>query len=281
MLATQITSSDIFQACETIFGPEIKISDDFLECLQPVGIKTAYRKRALETHPDRAKALGSFARDLNTEFIDVRQAYEKLLLFVETKNERSERAPLFNSFRTQQAYSYQSPGRSSYRNTRNHRAGQKKSSNDQKHPNKKHKNQSDHFYTGSLPKVNLMLGQFLYYSGLISWRMLIEAICWQRRQRPQIGQIAISWGLISPQDVIRILTVRTFNEKFGECALRIGYISSFEHFALVGKQRQLQRPFGEYFVERGILSSGEIIITANKHQLHNLSVCGWKQQTCS
>ena len=116
-----------------------------------------------------------------------------------------------------------------------------------------------------------MIGQFLYYSGLISWRTLIEAICWQRRQRPKIGQIAIAWGLISSQDVIRILTDRTLNEKFGECALRIGYISNFEQFALVGKQRQLQRPLGEYFIKSGILSSTDIMNMADKQQLHNLT----------
>jgi hypothetical protein len=271
MLATQTTSLELFQACETIFGHEVKVSNDFLEYLQPIGIKTAYRKRAFETHPDRAKVLGSFARDLNTEFIDVRQAYEKLLLFVETKNERNERVPLFKDFRMQQEYSWQSPGKSSQKNTRNYKAGQKKNSHEQRHANKKNKNQSDHFYTGSIPKGNLMLGQFLYYSGLISWRTLIEAICWQRLQRPQIGQIAISWGLISYQDVIRILTARTFNEKFGDCALRIGYISNFEHFALIGRQRQLQRPFGEYFIEKGILTAMDIMNIAGKQQLHNLT----------
>ncbi len=277
MLATQTTSLELFQACETIFGPEVEVSNDFLEYLQPIGIKTASWKRAFETHPDRAKVLGSFAKDLNTEFIDVRQAYEKLLLFVETKNERNERTPLFKDFKTQQEYSYQSPGKSSHKNTRNHKAGQKKSSHEQRHTNKKNKNQSDHFYTGSIPKGNLMFGQFLYYSGLISWRTLIEAICWQRLQRPQIGQIAISWGLISCQDVMRILTARTFNEKFGDCALRIGYISNFEHFALIGRQRQLQRPFGEYFIERDILTAMDIMNIAGKQQLHNLTSYKWKE----
>jgi hypothetical protein len=276
MPTTQTISSELFQACETIFGSGVIVSSDFLEYLQPIGIKTAYRKRALETHPDRAKVLGSFARDLNTEFIDVRQAYEKLLLFVETKNERNESAPLFNNFRTQQKYSYQTSGRSSHKNTRHQKAGQKKSSYDQRTSHKKNKNQSDHFYGGSIPKGNLMLGQFLYYSGLISWRTLIDAICWQRLQRPQIGQIAISWGLITCQDVIRILTIRSFNEKFGECALRIGYISNFEHFALIGRQRQLQRPFGEYFIERGILTPADIMNIAGKQQLHNLTSYKWK-----
>ena len=278
--ATQTTSSELSWACATIFGPEVNISNAFLKYLHPTGIKTAYRKRAFETHPDRAKALGSFARDLNAEFIDVQQAYEKLLLFVETKNVKTVSAPSFNGFRTQQAPSYQSTEKSSdnssSQNTRQYKGGQK-SPYDQKYTNKKRKSHADHFYTGSIPKGSLMIGQFLYYSGLISWQTLIEAICWQRRQRPQIGQIAIDWGLISSQDVIRILAVRIFNEKFGECALRLGYISSFEQIALVGKQRQLQRPMGEYFIESGILSSKDIISMAGKQQLHNLTASGWKE----
>lgn len=274
--ATQTTSSELFEACETIFGPEVNVSIEFLEYLQPIGIKTAYRKRALETHPDRAKALGSFARDLNTEFIDVQQAYEKLLLFVETNNGSSLSTSSFNDFKTRQAPSYQSPEKSSYassyQNTRGqHKGGQKKSHYDQRYTNRRSKNHPDHFYTGSVPKGSLMIGQFLYYSGLISWRTLIEAICWQRRQRPQIGQIAIAWGLISSQDVMRILTDRTLNEKFGECALRIGYISNFEQIALIGKQRQLQRPLGEYFIESGILSAADIMNIAHKQRLQNLT----------
>ena len=273
--ATQTTSSELFEACETIFGPEVNVSIEFLEYLQPIGIKTAYRKRALETHPDRAKALGSFARDLNTKFIDVQQAYEKLLLFVEANNGGTVSASSFNDFQTRQEPSYQSSEKSSYtssyQNTWQHKGRQKKSPHDTKYTSKKHKSHPDHFYTGSFPDGSLMIGQFLYYSGLISWRTLIEAICWQRRQRPQIGQIAIAWGLISSRDVIRILTVRTLSEKFGECALRAGYISNFELLALVGKQRKLQRPLGEYFITSGILSATDIMNMANKQQLHNLT----------
>jgi hypothetical protein len=273
--ATQTTSSELFEACETIFGPDVNVSIEFLEYLQPIGIKTAYRKRALETHPDRAKALGSLARDLNTEFIDVQQAYEKLLSFVETNNGSSVSTSSFNDFKTRQAYSYQSQEKSShtssYQNNRQHKGRQKQSPHDQKYTGKKHKSHPDHFYTGSFPKGSLMIGQYLYYSGLISWQTLIEAICWQWQQRPKLGQIAIAWGLISSPDVIRILTVRNLNEKFGECALRIGYISNFDLLALVGKQRQLQRPLGEYFITSGILSAMDIMNMANKQQLHNLT----------
>jgi hypothetical protein len=271
MPATQTTSSELFRACETIFGPDVNVSNDFLEYLQPIGIKTAFRKKAFETHPDRAKALGTFAADLNTEFINVRQAYERLLVFVETKNERTVSTPPFNGFRTKKEYSDQSPKSSSYQNTQ-HKSGQKKG-----HHNKRYNNHNDHFYTGSLPNGILMLGQFLYYSGLISWKTLIEAICWQRRQRPLIGQIAIAWGLICYHDVLQILTVRTFDEKFGECALRTGYISSFELFALIGKQKKLQRPFGEYFIESGILSSTDLMNITQKQQLHNMTSYKWKE----
>jgi hypothetical protein len=203
-----------------------------------------------------------------------------LLLFVE-KNNGSNVSPFFNDFKARQAQSYQSPESSSYTSsnkyTRPHKSGQKKGHHDPKYANKKSKSHSDHFYTGSFPKGILMIGQFLYYSGLISWRTLIEAICWQRRQRPKIGQIAIGWGLISSEDVMQILTDRTLNEKFGECARRIGYLSNFEQIALVGKQRQLQRPLGEYFVESGILSATDIMIMANKQLLQNLTAYGWQK----
>lgn len=260
MPAQHATSIELFQACETIFGPEVKVSSDFLKCLQPVGIKTAYRKRAFETHPDRAVSLGSFAGDLNAQFINVRQAYERLLSFVETKNGMNAGAACFNGFTTtRQAYAFHG-----YRQ------------NKKSHHNRKYKNHPDHFYSGGVPRGNLLLGQFLYYSGLISWRTLIDAICWQRRQRPLFGQLAASWGLISVRDISRILTIKTFDEKFGECAFRVGYLSSFEQFALIGKQRKLQRPFGEYFVECGILSPEDLINIARKQQLHNISAYKWK-----
>jgi hypothetical protein len=117
MPPVQTTSAELFQACETIFGPEVKVSIDFLEYLQPTGIKTAFRKRAFETHPDRAKALGSFAIDLNEQFINVRKAYERLLSFVETKNEGTVYSSLFNDLRAKQDYSYQSTNHYSFYDT--------------------------------------------------------------------------------------------------------------------------------------------------------------------
>lgn len=257
MQAAQTISSDLFYACKKIFGHHINVSYDFLNYLQPDGVKTAFRKKAFETHPDRAMVLDSLTRDLNAEFIDVRLAYETLLLFLETKNDGYLKDHSFFCKNAQNFY--------------DERHIHRKNKNKQHRQHSKNKNISDHFYNGNLPPGNLMFGQFLYYSGLISWRTLIEAICWQRRQRPLIGQIAVSWDLISTRDVARILKIRTFDEKFCECALRGGYISSFQQLALIGKQRKLQRPFGEFFIETGVLSHPKIMEMARKQQCHNMT----------
>lgn len=255
MQAAQIISSDLCYACKKIFGHDVDVSYDFLKYLQPAGVKTAFRKKAFQTHPDRAVILDSAADVLNAEFTDVRLAYDTLLFFLKTKNDFQLSSNPSDYKKTQEPFA--------------NRKAYDKSKDKKTRPTEKSKGIPDHFYNGKLPQGNLKFGQFLYYSGLISWRTLIEAICWQRRCRPLIGQIAVAWDLMSDRDVMQILDMRNFDEKFGEYARRAGYISSFHQLALVGKQRQLQRPFGEFFVETGILLPADIIKIAKNQQLHN------------
>ena len=54
MDAAEVTKQDLFNACESLFGTDIDVSVEFLRYLKPAGVKAAYRKKALETHPDRA-----------------------------------------------------------------------------------------------------------------------------------------------------------------------------------------------------------------------------------
>ena len=109
-----------------------------------------------------------------------------------------------------------------------------------KHTQMTRKSPSDRFYSGNVPKRELLIGQFLYYSGLISWKTLFDAVCWQRKQRPAIGKIALDWGILSPDNIKRILTERNYKEQFGDYALRNGLISHFKHLAIVGRQKKLQ-----------------------------------------
>ena len=43
---------ELFKACNILFGSEIDTNMDFLYYIQTNGIKSAYRKKAFQTHPD-------------------------------------------------------------------------------------------------------------------------------------------------------------------------------------------------------------------------------------
>ena len=78
-----------FRSLEILFGPGLKASADFLEYLQLSGLKSAYRKRAMETHPDRISGkLHGLQQSGNTSFHTVQNAYEVLLDYLKAKEDR-------------------------------------------------------------------------------------------------------------------------------------------------------------------------------------------------
>lgn len=237
------TKKEINDACGILFGPEVEVSVDFLNYLQPSGLKAAYRKKALESHPDRARVLG-VSEDLMVEqFKQVLWAYEKLCSVVmgeevfqqNIKTEHHAARPRSRSART--AYGDQ-----------------------------------PHYYQGIIPRRRLRIAEYLYYSGNIPWHLFIKAITWQRMQRPTIGRLAIEMGMLSEFEVQRILKNRRIGEKFGECAIRLGYISPFRLKALLGRQAMLQPRIGRYFVENGILAKGFLHRMLFKMKEHNQKV---------
>ena len=238
----------LYDACKTIFGSEITVSDDFLRYLQPVGLKAAYRKRAFETHPDRARAVNDQDSDRHSRFQQVRSAYEDLLHYVESRSRRIAGEPVFNGRRKQH-----------YTNRR----AQKRST----------RPSSDHYYQGRLPQRSLLLGQYLYYSGRISWKDMIDAIVWQTGQRPKIGQLALQAGIMSSRDVVTVLSSRSDNERFAACAQRCGFISRNERVALIGRQRSMQHSIGEYFVKHDLITLRDLSELLAGQRLHNTSAC--------
>jgi hypothetical protein len=141
-----------------------------------------------------------------------------------------------------------------------------------KHTQMTKRSASDRFYSGNVPKRELLIGQFLYYSGLISWKTLFDAVYWQRKRRPIIGKIALDWGILSSDDIRRILTERNYKEHFGEYALRNGFITHFEHLAIIGRQRKLQPPIGEYFIQQGFLANTVLKKMIERLKNHNRKV---------
>ncbi len=237
------TSTELIHACRILFAHEIGFDFDFLKALDPSGLKVAYRKKALETHPDRSKTLGRTEEEMNCLFKEVSSAYEILSPFVAGKNV---------------------PDRPTRVN------GQKRKKQPSRPPEKN--SFQNRYCHGAIPARELKIGQFLYYSGRISWRILISAIAWQKRQRPLFGQIAMQWNILSSDDIVKILKEKTYNEKFGEYALRKCYFTPFQHMAVMGRQRKLQPLICGYFIREGILTPEEIEELVMSVSDHNYNI---------
>ncbi len=78
--------------------------------------------------------------------------------------------------------------------------------------------------------------------------------------------------MISAKDIHKILKGRDFREKFGESAIRRGYLTPYKLMALLGKQRSLQPPIGEYFVRHWNLTTQKMEEIVGKQHDHNRKV---------
>lgn len=253
------TTRDLFNACAVLFGTDVNVSAEFLKYLQASGLKAAYRKRAFETHPDRATALAESPLSLEGRFKELNLAYEQLSAFVKYPWK----------------YSWRDPGLQ--RTTEPDSTGRKRrghETQDQKRPGNSGPQGyrygfNEHTWRGNLPPKSLLLGQFLYYSGMISMRSLIDAIVWQKRQRPMVGSIAVNWDWLAQDEIRSILAGRKSGEKFCECALRFGYISPNQLNLLLWRQRMLQPRIGRFFVDRKIVTPREMEHIIEQSRAHN------------
>lgn len=133
--------------------------------------------------------------------------------------------------------------------------------------------QSDHYFERAIPTRQLPFGQFLYYAGRISWKQLIDALVWQRQQRPPIGQLARRWGMLTEWQVEAVLDSRQtsgrYDVKFGDYAHEMGYLSASDLTALIGRMKMLQKPIGQYFIEAGVFDATGLAQLLTAHRRHN------------
>ena len=226
-------------------------------------LKQAYRKKALETHPDRSKSLGKNEQELVKQFTEITSAYELLKPIVENGG-------MFHYGRNP---SGKGPSKDVEKNAgasrrRPERSRFRPPPRTPMRPQKTKR--TNHLYQGPLPGIELKFNQYLYYSGLIPWSTYIASVVWEYRQCPRFGQIAKEWGFLSSQNVLTILRDKKFNEKFGEFACRHGYLSPFQQLAVLGRQRILRPSPDKFFIDNGFFSQhqldrfNEIIIRHNK-----------------
>jgi hypothetical protein len=242
----EITIEDVVRAGRTLFGDAFAAE----AASWRDALRSTYRRRALETHPDRARALGRAEADLQREFRAVADAYRILSSLRAGPLPRAGAPP---RSRPQPPPRHPPPRSAPPRPAPPPRAAAPA-------PGAPRVRASVH--PEALPRRRLRLGEYLYYSGRLSWSELVEAIAWQRAQRPALGRIAVELGFLGPDDVGVLLEARreaaAHGVPFGEWAVRRGYLTPFQLLAALGLQLRRQRPIGEFFVARGLVDGGEL-----------------------
>jgi hypothetical protein len=234
---------EILNACRLLFPSVATIENGFLEKIDVKDVKKAFRKTALTVHPDRSRVLGKDREELLPLFQEVSSAYDTLKAFMSERGVDTDEI----QGRTTGKPRAKTAGPAGYT---------------QDSP-------QDHYYHGIMPPRELRLAEFLYYSGMISWRTLIGAVVWQKRQRPLFGQIARQWNYLSDEEIRYILRQKTWREKFGEYALRQGYLSHRQLLAVVGRQKQLQPRIGIHFKYQGLFSEFQLDRLVRRNGCHN------------
>jgi hypothetical protein len=224
----------LLDACRTLFGDQINLGPEFLAYLQPSGAKVAFRSQAKRHHPDRFAFAPPEVRARQTaRFREIHQAYHLLANYLE-------RRPLPRP---------DQPPRPAWQRAR--RAPPAPAN------------------PRGIPPMPMEFGIFAYYRGHIDYRDLIDALVWQRRQRPALGAIACQWGWLTEEKVRRILGHRGTGGRFGRKAVELGLLSSLQVDVLLRHQRTHQQRLGQYFVERGLMTATEADRLARDLDRHN------------
>jgi len=227
-------------SCRTLFGEDVQLNRQFLEYIQETGIKSAFRQGALMTHPDRLIHLDPIEKEQKTElFINLNNAYQDLINFVKARDNKKVIIEGISSTisNTQQQDNY-----NLYR-----------------------------FYKGFLPKRELLFGEFLYYSGNVPWKAYIDAIVWQRQQRPRFGDIAKKWKYINDDNMRFVLKNRTIGEPIGETAIRLSFLTKLQVRTIILHQRMNQKKIGEFFYINGFLTKEKINSLYHEFIKHNIA----------
>jgi hypothetical protein len=130
----------------------------------------------------------------------------------------------------------------------------------------------DHYWHSGLPSRTLRFGEYLYYSGRISWMQLIRALVWQAGQRPRFGQLAAQFGYLTPDSITQSLSHRRSDERIGEAALRLHLMSALQHQVVLLAQTSGRRRIGDFFLESKALQPFDLEDLGHAFRQHNARV---------
>jgi hypothetical protein len=253
-LTRRLSEVQVTQACKTLFGSDIIVRRSFLLYLQPSGAKSAYRRKAKETHPDLFAGADPLQQKKQaTLFIEILKAYDVLNAFFKQRDEG-----LWKEVKKAAA-------------PRTQRAAPKRPEAAREHPPKPSE-KATQFWGGGIPFRPLEIGRYLYYSKRISYQALIDALVWQRNQRPIIGDIALRWGWLNAGAIDQIVQSSGLSGRFGEKAMGLGLLSPFQVKTLLFYQRSQQERLGHYFVLQKLLAKDDLERFVGDLQEHNARV---------
>ena len=253
-MTTRLTEVQVAEACKTLFGSEITVRRSFLLYIQPSGAKSAYRRKAKETHPDLfAGADPHQQKQQAMLFIEILKAYDVLNSFFKQRDEG-----LWKEVKKAAA-------------PRTQRATPRRPEAARKEPPRPVEKDTQ-FWGGGIPFRPLEIGRYLYYSRRVSYQALIEALVWQRNQRPIIGDIALRWGWLNAGGIDQITQSSGLSGRFGEKAMGLGLLSPFQVKTLLFFQRSQQERLGQYFVMHKLLAKDDLERFVADLQEHNAQV---------
>jgi hypothetical protein len=262
----ELTFDDVIRAGRVLFGATFAAEEPGWRHV----LRDVYRRRAMETHPDRARALGRGERELACEFRAVAEAYRVLSSLRAAPVPAVGRRPAPPA--RPPAGPPPPPPRPARRAAASPPGAWTAPSPRAPGPAAAPRVRAP-FRAEALPDRRLRFAEFLYYAGRVRWSELVDAVAWQRRQRPPIGRLAVEHRFLAHDDVGVILERRreagANATPFGEWAVRLGYLTPFQVLALLGIQLRMQRPIGQWFVARGIVGPDEIDAIRGRIFRHN------------
>ena len=247
-----VSETTVLSACRTLFGTRPNISNDFLSSLHPEDARSAYRRRAKETHPDVFNHKDPFLQKRQSDlFRSVIESYTIVQQFFKQRDAGHCRSSGINNHEV-----YQQKEKTCARTTTSGSEAYTR------------------FHHGTVPSFRLEIGRYLYYRGIIPYSSLIKGLSWQRCQRPIIGSIAMRWGWLDQNTIRHILNFRVNGRipMFGERGIQLGLFTPYQVRIMLAFQRSKQKKFGQYFVENGMISQRELEQLVIEMKEHNARV---------
>jgi hypothetical protein len=225
----------ISDACALLLGPQARAAGDrLLNSLSAEEVKRAFRRVALVTHPDTAPADEGVA---GSRFVEALWAYELLTDFLRRRSSGAGVRPAPAAARPASPRPAAGTGQL--------------------------------YHRGPLPRRRLRFAEFLYYSGCVSWRSVVDSMVWQRVGRPKFGEIARQFHVLTAEDLLAVLRAKSPCEPTGQAASRLHLLSAEEVAAVLRRQRAIQKPIGNYFLEKQQMSRDQLVRSLISLYRHN------------